>query len=266
MYSMIFTDIDGTLLHDDLTIGKDTIRALEDATGEGIGIALCSGRYLDSLERIAGLLPFPVMKASVNGALIEYCGEFITDTRLDKDAYTAAAGFLTGRIDSIIAFTPYDYLIDSDDRWYEIQKEILIKDGIRMDLRSLDRVLEATGEIPCKILAKDGDSRHLASVCEELAALGLPMEIIASSPHSIEILPQGTDKGKALEAVSEHLSIPLSRMIAFGDWDNDIGMLKTAGLGICMANGSGGAKAAADWITLSNNEDGIAYALRRILG
>ena len=64
--------------------------------------------------------------------------------------------------------------------------------------------------------------------------------------------------------VSHKLSIPLSEMIAFGDWDNDIGMLSTVGTGVCMSNGSDGARKAADFITLSNNDDGIAYALRKL--
>ena len=53
-------------------------------------------------------------------------------------------------------------------------------------------------------------------------------------------------------------------MIAFGDWDNDIGMLRTAGMGVCMANGSEGAKRAANMITASNNDDGIDKALRKL--
>ena len=94
--------------------------------------------------------------------------------------------------------------------------------------------------------------------------LGDEADVVSSSTMTLEVLPHGVNKGKAIAAISEKLSIPLSDMVAFGDWDNDIGMLRTAGTGICMANGSEAAKAAADFVTLSNNEDGIAYALEKL--
>ena len=74
MASIIFTDIDGTLLHDDLTLGSRTFEALRKADEKGIIIGLSSGRYLASLFNIERMLPCKVMKIAVNGALIEYNG------------------------------------------------------------------------------------------------------------------------------------------------------------------------------------------------
>ena len=73
----------------------------------------------------------------------------------------------------------------------------------------------------------------------------------------------GIDKSEAVSIVCRKLGIKAEETIAFGDWDNDAGMLRRAGIGVAMANGSEEAKKSADFITLSNDEDGIAFALER---
>ena len=265
MYSIILTDIDGTLLHDDLTIGKDTISALARATEKGLLTALCSGRYMKSLDAIERMTGLKMMKIAFNGALIEHNGKLIRDVRLSREAFIKAIEFLKGKASALIAFTPDSYAIMADDFWLEEQDRILGEPGIAMDLSDYDEVARAAGSVPCKLLAKDNDTAKIRKLRDELTGiLGPDAEVFSSYPNNIEIIPKNIDKGTALEAVSELLSIPLSEMIAFGDWDNDIGMLRTAGMGVCMANGSEGAKRAANMITASNNDDGIDKALRKL--
>lgn len=265
MYSIIFTDIDGTLLHDDLTIGKDTISALSRATEKGIITALCSGRYMKSLDRIENMTGLKMMKIAFNGALVEHKGRLIRDIRISKKAFEKAVGFLKGKTEAIIAFTPSSYAIMADSFWVNEQYRILGEYGIEMDLSDHEKVCEVAGDAPCKLLAKDNDHSKIARLKTELGnLLEGEAEVFSSFPNNIEIIPAGIDKGSALEAVSELLSIPLSQMIAFGDWDNDAPMLRAAGMGICMANGSPYAKESADMITASNNEDGIDKALHKL--
>lgn len=264
---MLFSDIDGTLLHDDhLTIGKDTIHALSRASTMGVRIAIASGRYLKSLDIFEEKLGLPIMKVALNGALIVDGGNIIHDARISRDVYRKAMEFIKGKAPSVIAFAHQNYAIDADDDWFSLQTNILEDEGIRMDLRDGDAVENALGEWPTKILIKDSSPEHTAENKESLMRLiGDEAVVISSGSKNIEILPAGTDKGNALRIISEKLSIPLSSMIAFGDWDNDEGMLRAAGIGVAMANGSDKAKAAASFITLSNNDDGIAYALDKFL-
>ena len=264
---MLFSDIDGTLLHDDhLTIGKDTIHALSRASTMGVRIAIASGRYLKSLDIFEEKLGLPIMKVALNGALIVDGGNIIHDARISRDVYRKAMEFIKGKAPSVIAFAHQNYAIDADDDWFSLQTNMLSDEGIRMDLRDGNAVEKALGEWPCKILIKDSSPERTAKNKEALISLiGDDATIVSSGSRNIEILPPGTDKGKALRVISEKLSIPLSKMIAFGDWDNDAGMLSTAGIGCAMANGSEKAKKAASFITRSNNEDGIAYALDKFL-
>ena len=219
-------------------------------------------KSLDAIERMTGL---KMMKIAFNGALIEHNGKLIRDVRLSREAFIKAIEFLKGKASALIAFTPDSYAIMADDFWLEEQDRILGEPGIAMDLSDYDEVAIAVGSVPCKLLAKDNDTAKIRKLRDELIdILGNEAEVFSSYPNNIEIIPKNIDKGTALEAVSELLSIPLSEMIAFGDWDNDIGMLRTAGMGVCMANGSEGAKRAANMITASNNDDGIDKALRKL--
>ena len=84
---MLFSDIDGTLLHDDLTIGKDTILALTRASKMGVRIAIASGRYLRSLDMLEEKLGLPILKISINGAMIVDGPTVLRDERISRSAY-----------------------------------------------------------------------------------------------------------------------------------------------------------------------------------
>ena len=136
-----------------------------------------------------------------------------------------------------------------------------------MDLSSYDEVSNALGEEIYKLLLKDDSIENCTKIKNELRSImGDRAEIIASYPYNFEILPKGTDKANAVLILEKELGIPREEMIAFGDWDNDAGMLSLVGAGCAMANGSNVAKAASKYVTRDNNSDGIYYALHDILG
>ncbi|MBO8436743.1 MAG: HAD family hydrolase [Spirochaetes bacterium] len=264
MYSAIFTDIDGTLFKSDLTIGERTKEAIRQASANGMKIVLCSGRYITGMERASEQLGVPVIYAAINGALIKAGDKYLREHRIGSGIYSQLAGFVKGKVSSLIAFCENRYAIDANDEWYTLQNSICGDTGIRMDISDPDEVERKTGEKPYKILIKDNDCDKLKRIMKELKErAGGKAEIISSGWNNIEILPEGTDKREAIPIVADYLGIPVSETIAFGDWDNDAGMLEAAGLGIAMANGSEKAKEAAAHITLSNNEDGIAAALKK---
>ena len=84
---------------------------------------------------------------------------------------------------------------------------------------------------------------------------------VRSESYLFEILPKGVHKGLALSKIVEHLGLDSAKTIAIGDFDNDVGMLREAGIGIAVANASEKAKAAADIITVSNEEHAIACVI-----
>ena len=262
MYKAIFTDIDGTLFKDDLTIGRETVRALRKASDNGLRIILSSGRYITGMRRAQEQLGLPVIYAAINGALIKDGNTYLREIRIDGETYTRAAAYLKGKVSSLIAFCETRYALEADDEWYNLQTRICGDDGVRMDITDGEDVFRATGEWPYKILVKDNDREKSRRLMEETRAIvGKCGTVISSSWNNFEILPPDVDKSDAINIVSEYLGIKAEETIAFGDWDNDAGMLSAAGCGIAMANGSERAKKAAAFTTLSNNEDGIAHAL-----
>ena len=266
MYSLILTDIDGTLLKDDLTISEKTILAFRKAREKGIGIVLCSGRYLHGIQFLKEELAIDdAILSGINGALIKHGEKYLNSVTLGVESYEKAAAILKGRCKSLIAFSESKYAIECVDSFYSMQYNICRQKGIRMDLRSHKEVEKALGERIYKLLVKDDDSAQCQLLLEELRMkMGAEVEIISSHPSNFEILPKGTDKSNSVSILSRELGIPKERMIAFGDWDNDAGMLASVGMGIAMANGSDRAKAAASFITKDNNSDGIYYALKHL--
>lgn len=81
---------------------------------------------------------------------------------------------------------------------------------------------------------------------------------IKSTPYYYEVMPKGIGKGESLLEIAKYYDIPIEDTIAFGDEENDLTMIKTAGIGVAMGNATDLVKEAADYITLSNDEDGIA--------
>ena len=96
---------------------------------------------------------------------------------------------------------------------------------------------------------------------ELLDVVGDKMDVFRSAPFFLELVPKGIDKAQSLRRLLAKINLTPADMIAFGDGYNDLSMLKLAGMGVAMANAAPEVRADADYITLSNEEDGVAAAL-----
>ena len=91
------------------------------------------------------------------------------------------------------------------------------------------------------------------------------MSIYRSEPFFLEILPLGIDKANRLEFLLKHLGLKREELMVCGDGYNDLSMIEYAGLGVAMSNAQNVVKEAADYITLSNEEDGVAAAVKKFI-
>jgi HAD-superfamily hydrolase, subfamily IIB len=87
--------------------------------------------------------------------------------------------------------------------------------------------------------------------------------IVKTSTNEMELFPEGVNKGSALEYLAKHLSVTMNQVMAIGDMDNDISMLKESGLGVAMGNASAEVKAISDVETTDNDHDGVAMAIKK---
>ena len=119
-------------------------------------------------------------------------------------------------------------------------------------------------EVPKFLMLDDGD--YLVTV-EPLvkAALGKNFSVYRSEPYFLEVMPKGIDKALSLARLLEVLGMTKDQMIACGDGYNDLTMVQFAGLGVAMENAVLPLRKAADYITLSNNEDGVAHVVEKFM-
>ncbi|KAK8956209.1 hypothetical protein KSP40_PGU009725 [Platanthera guangdongensis] len=154
-------------------------------------------------------------------------------------------------------------LIDSLHEIYHEPKELYVKTPSTMQaevIPSVEQIL-ASFEIQKLILlgTAEGISSTLRPYWSE-ATKGLA-NVVQAVPDMLEIVPLGTSKGHGVKLLLDHLGVSEKEVMAIGDGENDVEMLRLASLGIALANGSDLAKAAADAIGLSNGEDGVAHAI-----
>ena len=136
----------------------------------------------------------------------------------------------------------------------------------RMTLKKVDDFLKAVkgaGIVKCIIV---GDPTLLPALeVEMLEVLKGKAGVFRSEPFFLEIVPMGIDKAKGLAILLDQIGIRRSELIAFGDGYNDMPMLQFAGMGVAMGNAAEEIKKAADMVTESNNDDGVAIALENLI-
>ena len=126
--------------------------------------------------------------------------------------------------------------------------------------------IEGTGEPIAKIVFADMHEEQIVRVKELLDThpRSADFDYVRSEKTLYEILPKGINKGAILPRIAEHLGVDMSRTIAVGDYNNDVSMLRSAGIGIAVANATPEAKAAAKLVTVSNEDHAIAQIINDI--
>ena len=269
---LLLTDLDGTLLQSDhLTVSRRTRDALAAAKAQGIRLCACTGRVLCMLPSAVAEIGFDYAITS-NGAS---CVDLRTGERLFSAHIPAgnaeAAWRLLEQSDCMIEwFVGGDVLLDRHNygqwerrlrpRWH---REYLGAGGGIVTEDICTFFSQGAPELE-KISVFDCPPGMREHVIEPMLALGC-FEISTSLGHNFEITDVAADKGKALRSLCAHLGIVPAQTVAFGDGGNDDELLKAAGTGVAMANGLDSLKAIADVVTLSNEEDGVADYIERVL-
>lgn len=265
-YKLIAMDLDGTLNNDQKIITPKTVAALMAAQQAGIVLALASARPSPGLFKEADALCL----RQFGGVLMSYNGGRIVDAATGKVLYETAMNRETARqMLQLLKQLPVTPILDDGRQFYVEDKK-----GFKVDYEcrnnnmictEVDNLAAFLHFAPIKILMSVQPER-LKDVQQQIAAR-LPEEltVVQTAPFYLEIIPRSINKGQGLLEVCRQLGIAPEETVAFGDAENDIPMLREAGVGIAMGNASEAVKAAADRVTLSNNRDGIAAALEQLL-
>lgn len=260
-YKIIALDLDGTLTNSQKTISIRTKNALIKAQKMGIKLILASGRPMHGISPIAdelNLAEYGGFVLAYNGAkIINYqTNETIYEKYLSDDIKQKVYD-LSKKYGVSVNTYKKDEIIAASDNIY-LQKESMIN---HMNIRIADNFHDDIDFHVVKYMLT-GEGGHLAKIEPDVfESLKDYANVFRSEPYFLEIVPKNLDKAASLAVLLQYLDIDKSQLIAFGDGFNDRTMIEYAGLGIAMDNAQDVVKDVADYVTLSNDDDGIASAL-----
>ena len=266
MYKLLALDLDGTLTNSKKEITPHTLDVLLRAQRQGLRIVLASGRPVEGIAPLAEQLRLKEYGGFImafNGGVIIDCAtqDTIYECLLDTGVYRHL--YEKGNTEDFRILSYVEGHIACEDIENEYVKyEAMLN---RMPLMKLDNFLDTITypEPKCLIVGKP---EKLEVLGKELASYyDGKINVYRSEPFFLEIVPLGIDKAKRLEFLVSHLDIKKDNLMACGDGFNDLSMIKYAGLGVAMSNAQQVVKDAADYVTLSNEEDGVAAAVERFI-
>lgn len=286
MYKFIAIDIDGTLLNSAGELTKHTSDVIKEATRKGVKIVLTSGRVTDSVKGIAEQINADKHIICDNGATIVNLedGKTIYAKYIEKETIIKLVDFCINNNVYYMVFTNKEIIVkDLQHMAFAFYKQRHhLKDeatGVsQIKFAGIDYIKKVTDPFT-RIVICDQDRAIYNSIInvlknfDDIALLAAPhisnkivddgdKKVVLSYSYA-EILAKDTNKWTAIEELIGKLKIKRSEVMAIGDNFNDIEMIKNAGLGIAMNNGSPVAKEVATVIAPSNNEDGVAKVIER---
>ena len=292
MYKLIGIDIDGTLVKNDKTLSPKTIESIEKARKKDVKIVLITGRPIEGLLRYTTKLNLNSHNdygIACSGGFIQCLGnkhvlfessitlkEFnyiynvakdlkITLNILSKDIILTPTLNLTTQIESFLSNIPME-IIDFSN----LKDDICINRVVYINenKKFTDHLLNIIKRHNMEYKSSDKLYGNNDLILDENS---LPSELINNftvlrpSSGTLEIQAKGVNKGSSLKILGEKLGIKRDEMIAIGDSGNDIDMIKYAGLGVAMGNAHEKVKAIADYVTYTNEEDGLAHVIEKFI-
>ena len=269
---MIAFDLDGTLLRSDKTISPRTMNALLAAQEKGVMLVPSTGRLLRSL-------PEPLLDKSltryfilVNGAQVYDSHEdrtllreeltpqqtmrmlhFLKEHNVLRGVYIDGLGHMSredfAEIDAVAA-TPATAAL--------MRRSYITDDDLEAATAQYDSAQ--------KIIAFFRNPDDKQTILREITSRFPGYAVSSSLGNNIEINAKNATKGIALRFLCEKIGVPIGQCMAFGDGTNDYAMLRAAGLGVAMGNASPEVQSCADEVTQTNDDDGVARMIERVLG
>ena len=257
-FRLVASDIDGTLIHDDGTLGsstRDVIHALP------VPLVLVTGRPVRWLRQLYDQMPEPVPAVCANGAVVydPHADEVLRADPLSVDLLLD----VTKRLREAVPDVALAVEVDEGRRfWYEETWPVRWESDTDA-VRVLATPEELTSVPAVKLLARSaryGPDEFAELVSRTLA--GFAETTHSSNSALVEISAAGVTKAAGLAWLCEREGVDVSQVIAFGDMPNDLPLLAWAGRGVAVGNAHPAVKEVADEVTRTNDDDGVARYLR----
>lgn len=266
-YKLLILDIDGTLLNEEKKITPHTKAILLKMQQLGVKIVLASGRPTYGVLPIAKELELD----KHGGYILSYNGGQIFDLSTNELLFEKRIDPVMlpyierkARKNNFPIFTYHEDTIltnDINNKW--IRQEASLND---MKLKEVLNFAESIDFHPCKCMLVSDDEEALIGLENHWKKrLAGSLDVFRSEPYFLEIVPKLIDKANTVSVLLEKLNISPENIIAIGDGVCDVTMIQLAGLGVAMGNAQDSVKSCADYITCSNEEDGVAQVVEKYI-
>lgn len=272
-YRMIAMDMDGTLLTTDKRVSDRSREVLKRASDAGIKLVVCTGRIFTSAWFFAEVIGTKAPIIASNGAYIRekdrdevfYVKSLPKEDILKVSKIVKEYGFYPFLFSADTIFTEKVIYTVS---MYNKQNESLPEDRrIKIHITDdIEKTIEENHEIILKVVVVS--EKDEAGRLEELRnkiSKEVDASIVSSMDNNFEVMSKGVSKGNAVKILGDYYGIPREEIICIGDNENDISMIEYAGCGVAMANGAESLKSVADYITDTNDNDGVAKAIEKLV-
>ncbi|MDZ5470185.1 Cof-type HAD-IIB family hydrolase [Bacillus sp. 31A1R] len=268
IYRLLALNIDGTVLQSNGRLHKSTKEAIHYVQQKGIYVTLVTSRSFPSAKKVAKALKLDSFLVTHRGAYIASTDEkTISVKRIPEDITFELVRLLEG-FSCQIRIVHEEYSLANKSK---INNNLLSKtvftsgDPVFYSQQFVDSISDAIADEPVappKMEVYFEDQEDLEDAEKAIASMFHEVDTLRMDNKSLEIVPQGVSKLNGLLYLGEQLGIDRKEMVVIGDSLDDIEMIEQVGLGVAMGNAPVEVKKAADWITRSNNQQGVGYMVK----
>ncbi len=270
-YKLICTDMDGTLLNDNKEISLENRIAIKNAIDNGVVIVFCTGRLFTFAKYYAQGL-------GVNTPIIASNGAYIREQQSNNILYKCPLGvensFKVVEILKKYNINPHFNSSDtvftgkisfSSESYLKLNQSLSKEEQFKVEVvKDLEKMIFEYKEEILKCIAIDMNLDNIKIAKEEIFNLG-GLVVESSFYNNFEVMNKEVSKGKAVKLLGDYYGIKKEEIICIGDNENDLSMINYAGLGVAMGNSIDSVKAQSDFISSTNNEDGVAQVIRKFV-
>lgn len=266
-YKLLVLDVDGTLLNEAKEISKRTLAALLKVQQMGVRIVLASGRPTYGLLPLAKSLEL----GNYGGYLVSYngCqiisaqnGEILFERRINPELVPYLEKKARKNNFSLLTYHDDTLVTDSPENRH-VQREAALNN---LQIIREDEFSTGIDFAPCKcVLVSDDEEALIDLEAYWKKRLDGTMDVFRSERYFLEVVPCGVDKANTLGALLDMLKVKRDEVMAIGDGVCDVTMIQLAGMGVAMGHSPESVKACADYVTVSNEDDGVAQAVEKAI-
>ncbi|WP_392486226.1 Cof-type HAD-IIB family hydrolase [Haloimpatiens sp. FM7315] len=293
MYKLLVLDMDGTLLNNKKKISQINKNALKAASNKGIKIAICTGRLIEGitnyLEELNMVSPNNYCITN-SGALIQntnqtktikcnslslddlnyindLCDDYnITYNIFSKNSILSPKESAFNSLDSAANNVPLKIIEHKNIKENTLMTKFTLINEDKSIKENLKNAFHSIKFNSSKLISNKNYNINLFDNTTYLPKkLFEEYTVLKTSPFTLEVLNKNSNKGEGVKSLAENLNIKREKIICIGDSGNDIHMIKYAGLGVAMGNAFPEVKEIADYITLTNEENGVAHVINKFI-